>query len=245
MSNSETPADSAACALKERVNQAFLDYEPREVFNALKQAENSQNKFLLLGTGICLFTVNHDNVGYESVVRQDWTGEERKKNADLWLNVAQGDILYGTDVLDSGLFGRVKDGKLTSRTFPLDQSPLDLCNLFFALASKMCRMQDIAALSDNRFVAVRGRGYELYTALAMHIPGKTSVDPCRAEIVMAVKIPHPDNGRLRPETNTHPPLFNFSKYHVLPNPIDNKHPPALPPHKPSALYVPALAHKLA
>ena len=79
----------------------------------------------------------------------------------------------------------------------------------------------------------------------MHIPGQTSVDPCRAEIVMAVKPSHPDNGRLRPEANLHPPLFNLSKYHVLPNPIDNKHPAALPPHKPSALYVPASAHKLA
>lgn len=245
MSDSETPADSAACALKERVNQAFEGYGPREVLNALGRAENSQNKFLLLGTGICLFTVDHDNIGYESVVRQDWTGEERKKNADLWLNVSPENIVYGAGVLDSGLFGGFKDGKLTSRTFPLDQTPLDLCNLFFALSAKMCRLQDIEALSDSRFAAVRGRGYELYTALAMHIPGQASVDPCRAEIVMAVKVPLPDKSRLSPETNTHPPLFNLSKYHVLPNPIDNKRPAALPPHKPSALYVPALAHKLA
>lgn len=245
MSNSETSADSAARALKERVNLAFLDYEPREVFNALKHAEESQNKFLLLGTGLHLFTVDHDNVGYEHVVRQDWTGEEKKHDSDLWLNVAPENILYGADVLDSGLFGKVEDGRLTSKTFPLDQNPIDLCDLFFALASKMCHMQDIGALSDNKFSKISKQGYTLYTALAMHIPARASVDPCRAEIVMAVKPPHPDNGRLRPETNTHPPLFNLSKYHILPNPIDNKHPAALPPHKPSALYVPAPAHKLA
>lgn len=245
MSNSETPADSATRTLKDRVNQAFLAHGPRDVFNALRTAEDSQKKFLLLGTGICLFTVNHDNVGYESVVRQDWTGEERKKTADLWLNVSPENIIYGAGVLESGLFGRVKDGKLTSRNFPLDQSPLDLCNLFFALASKMCHMQDIEALSGSRFSKIFKQGCTLYTALAMHIPGQASVDPCRAEIVMAVRFHRPDNGRLRPETNTHPPLFNISTYPVLPNPIDNKHPAALPPNKPSALYVPDPAHKLA
>ncbi len=245
MSDSETPADSAACALKERVNQAFEGYGPREVLNALGRAENSQKRFLLLGTGLHLFTVDHDNVGYEHVVWQDWTGEEKKKKPALQLNVSPGDIVYGEDVLDSGLFGRVQDGKLTSRTFPLDQNPLDLCDLFFALSAKMCHMQDIGVLSDNRFAAVRGRGYELYTALAMHIPGQTSVDSCCAEIVMAVRIPHPDKSRLRPETNTHPPLFNLSGNSVLPNQLDNKCRPALPPHKPSALYVPSLAHKLA
>lgn len=247
MSDSETPADSAARTLKERISQAFLAYEPRQVFKHLADAEASHKPFLLLGTSIHLFTVLHDRVTYEMRTRQSLTSKD-KRDPDLWLLTNPADIHYGPDVLESALFGQTENDRLVSRNFNLNRDSIDLSDLFFALGGKMGNIQDIEAFTDDRFGAIlKKRGYTPYTALAMHIPEQISVDPCRAEIVLAIKFPVPDNCRLRPEpgVDTHPPLFNRSRnYRVLPNPIDEKHPRSLRACEPSALYVSAPAHKL-
>jgi hypothetical protein len=230
MSPSALPPDvgsaNAEARLKSRINAALGILRPKEVFTALASAEDSGKAFALFGTNLKLFSVPQSKVSTEDIERTfcgEGTGEY-----DLWLNVAQSDIRYGEDVVESDLFGPHQNGRLTAEIFALNREKIDLCNLFFVCARGMVDLQELPALNKLQHQLAR-RGLQVYTALAMKMPGEMSMKPYEAEVVLAVS----------KASDEQPPLFNLGPHRVMVSNYGGRQSPKpkpLSPFSPKALY---------
>lgn len=223
---------NAETRLKSRINAALGILRPKEVFTALASAEGSGKAFALFGTNLKLFSVPQSKVDDSLVERTDYTGDGTGEY-DLWLNVAQSDIRYGEDVVESDLFGPHQNGRLTAEIFALNRDKIDLCNLFFVCARGMVDLQELPALNKLQHQHAQ-RGLQVYTALAMKMPGEMSMKPYEAEVVLAVS----------KASDEQPPLFNLGPHRVMVSNYGGRQSPEpkpLLPFSPKALYRPAVA----
>ncbi len=230
MSSSALPPDSLSAAaesnLKSRINAAFSTLKPKQLFNLLTQAKDKGQPYALIGSGIKAFAARSTQVKLEmrgtSSMGRD-TGE-----SELWIQTKANNLSYDADVLNCGLFGENRDGKLIAPPFDLNREEIDLCNVYFVLSKGMPDLQDIPALSQLN-ASLAAKGYQAWVAVAARMPGEVSVKPYEAEFVLALAASDADTA----------PMFNLSEHKLMASNYSGRQRlQPLPAHKPAALYQP-------
>lgn len=184
------------------VNDALARITPQAAFNAASGLKQNGAAYALIGTGITLMSVRPHKVENKRIERTcmgEGTG-----TFFHWLQADRENVHYDRDALASGLFGPVSEGKLSDPAFDLARKDLDLCNVFLALSRGMYDLQDLPAAIKHNGYAGR-QGYQAFVALAAHMPEPPSMQPYKAEIVLALaKTGAPDL-----------PLFNLGKVEIV------------------------------
>lgn len=179
--------------LKDRINTALARLNVRKAYDALGVAASKQAKYALIPLGIPLMSVRPHLVESKSIERTrmgEGTGQYFH-----WLQTDRASIRYEADVLESSLFGPVKDGRLASPAYDLARKDQDLCNVFFALAGGMYDLQDEPALQvlqqglADEARKVEGKPAQAFLSVAAHAPREGSMQPFRAELVLALAMP--------------------------------------------------------
>lgn len=228
MSSSALPPDSLSAAaesnLKSRINAAFSMLKPKQLFNLLAQAKDKGQPYALIGSGVKAFAARSTLVKLE--MRETSSMGRDTGEYELWIQAKTNGLSYDADVLNCGLFGENRDGKLVAPAFALNRDEIDLCNVYFVLGQGMPDLQDIPEL--NRInTALAAKGYQAWVAVAARMPGEVSVKPYEAEFVLALAASDADTA----------PLFNLSEHKLMASNYNGRQRlKPLPAHKPAALY---------
>lgn len=190
MSDNALPQHSPSSSLKDRINAALAKIDPVEAYERMCTARSMHLDYALLPLGIKLMTVRPDQVEEKSIERTcmgEGTGDYF-----TWLQVNRTDVRYGQDVLESGLFGPANESGLCDASFDLQRPDLDLCNVFFALSGGIYELQEepgLQKLQQGITKHVHSSDHlptQAFIALVARAPEEGSMQPYRAELVLAV-----------------------------------------------------------